>query len=270
MKKFFFILPLILVCLPSFAQKRFKTKDVYGVVGTYPLYDNITAEAARIKALENAKSEALIQAGVPISVWSFSGLVTSGSTQQYDEGFSDFSVQFINGLVSLLKTPVYKDSVSFGQRIVVAIIDARVNVDESQREDKSYKITVDKLGTVYRDGEVFTFDVSLYGSDSYLTIFWFDTHGGEMIYPRLEDGYRSDVFLKGLSYSFPPSNLEYTAYKTDKRKDRETIQLIIVATKKLYPYTGDPNKTSFNSIYNWLCEIPLSERCVFQEMIDIR
>ncbi len=266
MKKLLILL-LILSSVSTYAQKK-KERNVCAV-GVYQLPDNLSKEQAKIMALKEAKSQALVEAGVPMSVWSFQSLISSNEDQNYNEGFSEFSTTFIDGMMKLVMAPIYRDTLIGGMNYVSAKIYAVVNVDNI-KEDKSFIINVENINSIYENGELMNFTVSFYGFDAFLNIFWFDASGGAMIYPTQRDNFRSMCFKKDFKYTFPKKGLSYTLRKESPATESESIFLIVVASKKEYPFLLNNKQLTYKNIAEWLYEIPSDERRVFLKQITVR
>lgn len=261
------IIALLLIGTDAYAQK----KNVSDVKGRYPITREISQAQAEQLALREAKQEALRKAGVAEQVWSALGLVTSSDNQSFSEAYSEVSTVYLDGLLVVTAGPVYSEEVdpASGVHYAVATIDAEVKASEKQ--DKTYIVDVKGIAPVYSVGEKVNFTVDFYGSDSYLKIFWFDTAEGAVIYPFSNPQIReeNEVFKSGMRYPFPriPS-ISYRASKVNPEAPVETVYLLIVATKKYYPFLND--KVTFKSVFEWLYNIPASERTASKFMIQIK
>lgn len=91
--------------------------------------------------------------------------------------------------------------------------------------------------------------------DCYLKIFVFDPSCGFRVYPnRYED---DRCFRSGDVFHFPSEcDVEYVLTKNG-RDNWENNVMLIVATREKIPYTG---KADYESVLEWLFEIPLRDR----------
>ena len=144
----------------------------------------------------------------------------------------------------------------------VVTIDA--TVQKGERVDKSYAMDVKGVANLYKEGDVFTCRLKVYGTDSYLKFFWFDSNGGALLYPN---GYEGNQLLKaGKEYKIPFSNM--VDYRMEKRgASSEKINMMFVATKEDIPFTGD---VTYQNVLKWVYAIPSDRRCATYEMVMIK
>lgn len=227
----------------------------------------ITKEQAEQKALQEAKNEALHKAGVDENVWSVFGLISQNDGQEFHQAYSEMSVLAVGGLVHLTEEPVYTEEYSRSEkrRYIVCKIHAEVKKGESV--DKSFQIKVDGIAPVYKDGEPLKFKISS-SQDAFVRVFWFNKAEGSQILPN--DYQQKHFVTKGTALSVPSDTDPYimAIEKKDKRADTELANIMVVATKKDYPFYE--NEVSFQSLLNWIYEIPASDRCTFYDTFDIK
>lgn len=262
---------VIIFCGSYTLSAQNQKKIVKNVKGTYPISREISQADAERMALQNAKQEALQQAGVAVEVWSAFGMVSDADGQSFSQSYSEASTSFQNGLVRVINGPVYSEEVNSldGNKYAVAVIDAEVKTGE--QADKAFIIAPVGIAPVYSAGEDVSFMIDFYGSDSYLKIFWFDAEGGSLLYPFSNSKIteESEVFLAGHEYRFPRQPmLKYRASKINPDQPVETIYLLMVATKRYYPFLS--GTVTFNTVMDWLYEIPASERAASKQMIQIK
>ena len=147
----------------------------------------------------------------------------------------------------------------------VVTIDANVTKDDVQ-EDKSYLLEVTGIEPVYKESEPFTCTIRVHGADSYIKFFWFGEDGASMVYPNSYEENR--IFRAGETFTFPVSDkIDLVMEKADKSKEVEKVNIIIVATKKDFPYIGE---TDYQSILTWLFRLPADQRTFYYNMTLIR
>lgn len=260
---------LLTVCLLglsySYAQDVVRVRKA---VGRWEVSDDITPKQAEERALNEAKKEALRMAGVMENVWSVFGQVTSDSGNEFAEAYSSVSMLAISGMVNVTNKDVetvYDPGLKRSVKVVT--IDANVTKDETQ-EDKTYQLNVKGIEQIYRNGDILDFSINLHGSDSYLKFFWFGEEGADLIYPSEHEGNRNQVFKAGQTYDYPlKENIVLTMEKSDPGKDVEKVNVIIVATKKDYPYTGNYD---FQSILTWIYSLPADQRTLYYTLTLIK
>lgn len=243
-----------------------ETVKVRNATGRWEVSGDITLIEAEERALNEAKKDALRKAGVMENVWSVFGQVSTESGSEFDEAFSSVSVLALNGLVNITdkKTEDVWDPVA-KKLFKVVTIDANVTKDDVQ-EDKSYLLEVTGIEPVYKESEPFTCTIRVHGADSYIKFFWFGEDGASMVYPNSYEENR--IFRAGETFTFPVSDkIDLVMEKTDKSKEVEKVNIIIVATKKDFPYIGE---TDYQSILTWLFRLPADQRTFYYNMTLIR
>ena len=258
---------LIALCIFSFsASYANEVVRVRKAVGRWEVSDDITPKQAEEKALNEAKKEALRMAGVMENVWSVFGQVTADNGTEFTEAYSSVSMLAISGMVNVTDKKV-EDFWDEGMKrnFKVVTIDALVTKDETQ-EDKAYAVDQRGIEPIYKQEEVLTCSIKVYGSDSYLKIFWFGDAGADVIYPNSID--QNMLFKVGETYTFPMSKTyDLVMAKSDPKQDVERINLIVVATKQEYLYKGD---NDYQSILTWIYNIPADQRALFHTLTLIR
>ena len=147
----------------------------------------------------------------------------------------------------------------------VVTIDANVTKNDVA-EDLTYKLSVEGIDPVYKEEDIFECSFKVYGSDSYVKIFWFTNDEAAMIYPNDYEG--DQVFAAGGTYNVPVTDtIELVMAKSDPKVDTEFVNIIILATKKNYPYLGEMD---FQSIISWIYQIPADQRVIHHDSTVIK
>lgn len=243
-----------------------KIKKVRNIEGRYELYNNISREEAERRALKNAKINALRKAGVSEKLWSVTGLLKEDDGTGFNQVLSQMITLEMDGFINISDEIIYREEIEDGRTYIVAMI-KEAEVKKGDDTDPTFVLSVEGVESLYRNGDPFSFKTKIYGSDAYLRIFWFDDNGGTLIFPS---EYESDILLKKeTEYCFPLNPMiEYTMEKSDKKCDFETINLVVVATKKKIPFTEET--ITFESLISWIYHIPASSRAAFREVIMIK
>ena len=99
-----------------------------------------------------------------------------------------------------------------------------------------------------------------------MKVFWFTNDEADMLYPN---DYEGDMLFKaGETYNIPVTNsIEMLMAKSDPSVATEFINVVIVATKKNYPYLGNMDMMS---ILSWIYSIPADQRVVFHDSTIIK
>ena len=224
--------------------------------GRWEVSGNVSADEAEEKALMEAKKEALRKAGIRENVWSVMGHISSTEGERFSEAYSSVSTLALNGMVNILDKKVEDVWDAKMKRLFkVVIIDAEVTRNEI-KEDETFKVDVKGIEPVYKNGDIFRCSFKVYGCDSYVKVFWFTNDEAAMIYPNDYEG--NQKFLAEETYTIPVTDdIEMVMEKGKPDLEVEFINVIVLATKKDYPYLG---KSDFQSILSWIYKIPADQR----------
>ena len=240
------------------------TKRVRNVSGRCEITRHITQEQAEQKALQDAKTNAMREAGVPEKLWSVTGLISEDEGSEFSQVLSRMTTLAVDGFITI-RDVVYSEEMIDGRRYAVATIDA--DVRRGGEIDPTFVLDVNGINGVYGEGETMNFNVRIYGHDAYLRVFWFDETGGSVIYPSQYEP--NKLFKKDFEYSFPTNpGIDYAMYKTNEDSDFESINIIAVATKRDIPFIGD--KITFETLLKWIYAIPADERAAYREAVLIK
>ena len=252
-----------------FVSSYAQTNDVVRVrkaEGRWEVSSDITPAEAEEKAFMEAKKEALRKAGVMESVWSVMGQISTSDGVKFSEAYSSVSSFSINGLVNVLEKKVEEFwDPNLKRLFKVVTIDANVTKDES-KEDLTYKLNVDGVEPVYKENDLFTCSFCITGHDSYVKIFWFTNDEAAMLYPNVVEA--NQIFKAGQTYNVPVTDaIDLVMAKGNPEVDTEFINIIVLATKKDYPYQG---KEDFLSILSWIYSIPADQRVLHHESTIVK
>ena len=260
------LLTIVLLGLPSlFILADAETVKVRKAVGRWEVSHDITMAQAEEKALNEAKKDALRKAGVMEKVWSVFGQVTSDQGSQFAEAYSSVSVLAIDGMVNVTsqKTEELWDE-NLKKLFKVVTIDATVTKSDI-KEDQTYALKVDGIAPIYKNGELFQCSFKVFGTDSYIKLFWFGDDGAAMVYPN---DYEGDLlFTAGKEYHFPLTEQIDLAMEKKEGTDVERVNIILVATKKAYPYLGEMD---YQSILSWIYGLPADQRTLSYHLTLIK
>lgn len=253
----------LFLTLSAFAQTE--TVRVRKAEGRWEVSSDITMAQAEEKAFLEAKKEALRKAGVLENVWSVMGHISSSDGEKFSEAYSSVSTLAINGLVNVLEKKVEEIwDPNIKRMFKIVTIDAEV-VKSNVQEDLAYKLTVEGIETVYRQGDILKCSFKIYGHDSYLKIFWFTNDEAAMIYPNEYEGNR--LFKAGEAYTIPVTEDIDLVMEKSKNVDTEYVNIIVLATKKDYAYV---DSMDFQSIMSWIYHIPADQRVIHHDATIIK
>ena len=124
---------------------------------------------------------------------------------------------------------------------------------------------VSGIEPVYKVNDFFKCTFKIYGQDSYVKIFWFTNDEAAMIYPNDYEGNR--LFEAGKTFSVPVTESIDLVMEKSKDVPTEFVNVIILATKRDYPYLGSMD---FQSIMSWIYKIPADQRVIYHESTIIK
>lgn len=258
--KYIFLLLAVALAAPLHAQKTVKVRNVQG---RWQVSDNITLKEAEERALNEAKKEALRRAGVMENVWSVFGQITQENGTEFEEAYSQMNVLAIGGMVNITKQEV-EEVWDADTRSLFKVVTIDAEVKKQEDVDNTYALEVKGVNTLYEAGESLDCTLRVFGTDSYLKFFWFDSTGGSLIYPNDYEG--NNLLEAGKEYHLPfDTRLNYEL--TKQQEGSEKINLMWVATKEDIPFTGE---VTYQNVLKWIYAIPGSQRCAHYDMVMIK
>lgn len=226
----------------------------------------ITKEQAEQKALQEAKNAALHKAGVDENVWSVFGMITESDGSHFHEAYSEMSVLAVGGLVHLIEEPKFTEQYSKSEKRTYVVCKIHAEVKKGETVDKSFQVNVKGIEPVYKDEELLDLEIHT-SQDAYVRIFWFNKQEGAQILPN--EIQKTHFVLKGEAFHFPDHDAyDLIVEKKDKKASTELVNVMVVATKKDYPFYE--SEVSFETLLNWIYDIPASDRCTFYDTFDIK
>ncbi|MEZ5195873.1 MAG: hypothetical protein R2764_05610 [Bacteroidales bacterium] len=260
---------LIILSTTSLAQKKIPVT----AAGKYEARD-LTLEEVRNKAIDEAKKNAMVKAGISENVQVSDFLYTFEDDEKFQDIFQSF-VSTETGADIIVEEVIEKkrDINEFGNILIEVEIKAVVYKHKSEK-DPTFKFRVDGIKEFYMNGDPVEFEF-LPAQDGYLKIFNVTNESASVLYPYADknnsilNDKKGELFKKNLMVRFPVNpNMDYYYFDiSDDRADKEFNLLIFVYTKKDIPFLEDEN---VNSIMRWIYELPLDEREVAQYGIIVR
>ena len=260
---------IILSLTETYAQKKINVT----VTGSYEARD-LTIEEVKKKAIEEAKHNAMVEAGISENVKVSDFLYTF----EDDEKFSDIFQSFISTetgadiIVEDVRELKRKFN-EFGNILIEVEIDA-VIIKHKEKKDPAFNFKVEGIREVYYENDPLDFTF-LPTRNGYLKIFNVAEENAIVLYPNFdpENSYLNDdpeyIFQKNIQTKFPVNKMidGYYFEINNEKMSKEYNLLIFVFTKQDYPFHDDVNVTN---IMNWIFNIPLDQRAVQQFGIVLR
>ncbi|NTV84662.1 MAG: DUF4384 domain-containing protein [Bacteroidales bacterium] len=263
--KLTFLLLLVITQLCIFGQKQVHVR----AAGSYVSLD-LTPEQTRLKALDEAKRDALVKAGVAESISVSDFLYTFEDNEKFQEIFQAFTSTETGG--EFMVYSIISESRSFnefGNMVIKVEIEATVFIHKGE-EDPSLGIKVDGIDEYYRNGGNLVFYVTP-SCDGYLKIFNITDEVSSILYPYHDDerpylNDKPDLQLKALQKTAFPVHQAfrdgYTFEIDNPAKEKEFNLLIFVFTRENIPFIE--NAENVKDIMGWIYSIPMEKRKVVQ------
>ena len=262
---------LILSSLYSFSQKKEKV-----IAKGEFISRDLTIEQTKAKAVDDAKHNALIEAGVSEAIQVSDFLYQFEDNEKFQEIFQGFTSTETGGEV--LVEEILNESVEIdedGNMIANVEIVATVYKHKSKR-DPAFNFEVENIDEFYYNKEFMKFTF-IPAREGYLKIFNVNELDATILYPYSdpEDYILNEptdmLFEKGKEYIFPISNLfDENGYYLELAYPEEETEynlLIFVFTKYDKSFREEAN---VKSIMNWIYDIPMEDRVVKQFGFVIR
>lgn len=259
----------ILISITLSAQKKIPVT----AEGKYEARD-LTLEEVRNKAIDEAKKNAMVKAGISENVQVSDFLYTFEDDEKFQDIFQSF-VSTETGADIIVEEVIEKnrDINEFGNILIEVEIKAVIYKHKSEK-DPAFKFKVDGIEEFYLNGDPVEFNF-MPSQDGYLKIFNVTNESASVLYPYFEanssilNDKKGIMFKKNLQVRFPLNpNIEYYYFDISKEDaDKEFNLLIFVYTKEDIPFLEDEE---VNSIMRWIYELPLDEREVEQYGIVVR
>ncbi|MBP3517166.1 MAG: hypothetical protein J6K31_01920 [Parabacteroides sp.] len=212
---------------------------------------NITPEAARSKAIEVAKNNALRAAGI-------SELFTVINTNSISDRLSYFvssSYSELSGEITNYKITDEQILTDEKHLFYTVNIEAIIQLRKNKR-DLEFDACIEGIKeTPYQNGENFLFNIRPTKA-CYTHIFWFDEAGiGNIVYPNPAE---PSQLLRSNEANYFPITQDYKIRK-ETQEPIESISVIFVLTKKDIPYT---RKITLEDFHQWVLSIPSDQRVI--------
>lgn len=241
---------VLFIVYSVFAQKD----DIIYVEVSGVGYDDCVSNA-RIKALENAKQEALSKAGITEDINSYSDLFRSETSGSYQELFASSVFTNIRGSVSNVQILQEKLSIT-GEKLIKCEIQMSCDVLKYKSlPDNMYKAEISGLKPFYFEGELLNWSVEV-SKDSWMYVFCIPQNQNDAYFLFPNEWEKAFKLNSGKKYDFP-KNVKYEQILDSDFEQADRI--IFVFTKEKYPFTGD---ITYKNICDWIFSIEPDQRIV--------
>jgi hypothetical protein len=272
--KTFIIISLLLLLsdllpLNLLAQKEIKVT----ARGNYEALD-LTLEEVRNKAIDEAKKNAMVKAGISENVKVSDFLYTFEDDEKFKEIFQSF-VSTETGAEIMVEEvkEINRDINEFGNILIEVEISAII-YKHDEKKDPALFVKVEGINEIYQEDDPLDFSFTP-SKDGYLKIFNVTDETTFILYPYDDPAYsylKDDperIFKKNEKVHFPVNqNMDGYYFGIDNEsKEKEYNLLIFVFTKEFIPYMEE---FKVNNIMKWIYQIPLEDRVVEQYGIVVK
>ena len=228
------LLMAILVPAIAFGQAK---KKVEHVKGQWVVSNDITLLQARENALQQAKVEALRQAGVPEIISESNLKYHSEKPDQMKELFESLASVAISGEVSAYTIVKEEKKLNEYNNIVYDVwIDATVVVHQGVK-DHGFSMEVKGVRDRYSSPDQLTFDIAPW-KEGYLTAFILSEKESAQLFPNETE--RQEKLAAQTKYHFPRSTA--VEYEVTSESPLEVNYLLLLYTKQEIPFMKEPTQ----------------------------
>ena len=256
---------ILFLCGLSFSflgQKKPKKIELKGISGTAIMRKTENEIQCEKRAIQEAKVEALRQAGVSENISSFTSFIKQESDGKYEEIFKSNFLNDINGHVVVNQIHAFEKTYDQWQnKVIKARIDVTVLKFDTEK-DLTFTAKVEGIrSTGYLSSEKVEFTITP-NRNMYVRIFDIVNNKSYPVYPNALEP--DKLLIKGEKQSFPTTNQLNYEFVFDGQK--ESHNFMIVMLKEDIPYNGseDPEK-----VLEWLFNIPPNERKIEAFTFDV-
>jgi hypothetical protein len=262
------------LCLLFSVNRVYSQKEITVTArGTYEARD-LTMEEVKNKAIDEAKKNAMVQAGIAENVRVSDFLYTFEDDQKFKEIFQSFVSTETGAEIMVQEVKELKRDINEFGNILIEVEIAATIYKHDEKRDPTLVIKVDGIREDYQEEDPLDFSF-IPSKDGYLKIFCVTDKKSYVLYPyfdpndpRLTDDPDS-LFKKNKKILFPVNkNMgQYSFEIDDDTKEKEYNLLIFAFTKDNIPFM---DKVTVNNIMKWIYQIPLEDRVVAQYGIIVK
>lgn len=267
MKIIFFL--LLTTCL-AFAQQPQWQKG-FGVASGSDI------EAIRIKALNNARADAIAKSGITVSAGDTRLISESGNT--FTDFYSKFTESSMKGIIleeKILRESDLKKIKGTTYEIEIEI-EAKVAVQQGE-PDPAFTVKLESSKQIVKENEPFTLSVTS-SKSGYLTIFNVYNDSLSVVFPNSID--KVNRIEEKKTFLFPPHKAYDLTMALPKGKTTSSEMFIAVVTTENIPFPNleqikfsngviELRSEQLNIFAQWLYKIPLQQRCADQVPVTVK
>lgn len=264
MKLFLFIFILIFnISIIVSAGDGVKKIKIEKVTGTGTGDEKTSLNEVRTRAINEAKIEALKQAGIAENISSYQNLYKTEDKKDYSEIFQSDVLVNIRGSVSDVKVINEEKGITPEGFLKVTVTINCTVLKFTTEPDLTLDARVEGLSLAYKLNEKMTFTVKP-NVDCYLRIFQVshELNQSSILYPN--ELHPNQLMEKNKEYNFPNDKYDLAM---ETSLEVEKVNLIIILLKEDIPYND--SDVSYEKIYKWINTIPLDKRKIIANGFSI-
>ena len=237
-------------------------KSVQMVKGEWIISNDITPIQARANAIDQAKAEALRNAGATEYVAESSLLYKTEKDKKLEDIHKSVTSVEVSGEISGFQVIREEKKLNeFGNLTYEVWIDATVMLHKTSK-DPGFNVDVKGVQDSYRSPEELVFEI-MPSKEGFLNIFILGDDESLLLYPNKFE--KREKFEGGTTYKFPRSRA--LDYEVSSEETMEVNYLVLLYTKSEVPFLKEP--TSEN-ILQFIAGIDPAQKCIKSYSILIR
>ncbi len=253
-----------------FAQQPQWQKGIGSASGT-------DIEAIRMKALNNARADALSKSGITISAGD--ARLVSESNNNFTDFYSKFSESSTRGIILEEKITREADAKRIeGTTYKIEIeIEAKVAIQKGE-PDPTFTVKLESSKQIVKENEAFTLTVSS-SKSGYLTIFNVYQDSLSVMFPNSID--KVNMIEANKPFVFPPHKAYELAMALPEGKTTSSEMFIAVVTTENIPFPNIEQikftngaiglrSEQLNVFAQWLYKVSLNKRCADQIPMTVK
>ncbi len=209
---------------------------------------------AKTKAIENAKMNALYNAGIEENLNSYTDLFRAESGNNYEELFASGVFIDIRGAVKNVDIVEEKSRIVEGDYIIVDVLINCTVIKYNSLPDPLFNADISGILPFYYNEDNLKFSITS-SQNSWLNVYVFTKSEAYELFPNKIE--KSFQLQQNVKYDFP---VIAKYYMTCNKLEQETNRIVFILMKNDYPYAGE---ISYKSISDWIFSLPPSERVIY-------
>lgn len=258
---FLLFLSVTLLNFNTSAQNKLREHKVKSAVGVAVGGVNSSLMEVKQMALNNAKIEALKNAGIVEHINAYSDYFRSESDNKMEELFTSDVLSNIRGFVKNINELDFQQEFTPEKQIKVRLTISCTVVEYESPKDLEFDIWVTGIRPNYKVGDSLNFSIQP-TKDCYVKAFIFTPSEAFQLFPNVVE--MSQLFKAMQVSEFPVSAGKYELDAGGGAK--ELNRLVLVFMKRNIPYASE---VAYEKITEWIMSIPPDERVIKPFSFDV-